>query len=249
MENQAGTPESTVSFGNRLLNVYAAPSEAFDGITAAPAKTKFWLTPWLASILLGVLSVFLVFSNPALKQQVMDAQSRAIQQRVESGAMTQQQADQAQDQMSNMGGLFQILGAISIAFVVTAYFFVGALIFWLIGKFAMKSPEGYGTYLALYGTSAWVGILGSIVTMLMILGLGSLYATPSAALAVFSNYDVANSTHRVLTRLDVFAAWQAFVLGIGLAKVTGKSSGTGIGYAMGLWIVWAVGVGLLGMGS
>lgn len=248
MENQESM-EATQSMGSRIMNVFASPSEAFDGITGSPTKGKFWVTPWLAVVLLGVVAVFLIFSNPALTQQIMDAQSRAIQQRVESGAMTQAQADQATDQMENMKGMFQIFGAISIVFVMSAYFFGGALVFWLVGKFALKSPEGYGSYLALYGLSAWVAVLGSIVTMLMIYGLGSLYATPSLGLAVLSDFDPMNSVHRILGRLDVFAAWQAFVLGVGLSKITGKPSGTTIGYSMGLWVVWALGLGLLGIGS
>jgi hypothetical protein len=249
MENQEPAAESTQSFGSRLINVYASPSEAFEGITAAPSKTKFWMIPWLASILLGVISVFLIFSNPALQQQIADTQARAMQQRVERGEMTQQQADMAQDQMESMGGLMQIFGAIGIVFVITAYFFGGALIFWLVGKFGLKSPEGYGTYLAVYGTSAWIAVLGGIITLLMILGLGSLYASPGAALAVLSDYDATNSVHRILTRLDVFAGWQAFVIGVGLAKVTGKPSGTAIAYAMGLWVVWILGMGYLGLGG
>ena len=249
MENQEPSAESTQSFGSRLLNVYAAPSEAFDGITAAPSKTKFWVLPWLAMIVFGIISVILIFSNPTLQEQIMESQARAMQQRVERGDMTQQQADQAQEQMSNMGGVMQIIGAIGIAIVITAYFFAGALVLWLVGKFALKSSESYGTYLALYGTSSWIGVLGSVITMLMILGLSSLYATPSAALAVFSDYDVTSALHRILTRLDVFAGWQAFVIGVGLAKISGKPTGTAIGYAMGLWIVWVLGMGYLGLGG
>jgi hypothetical protein len=249
MENQEPSAESTQSFGSRLLNVYAAPSEAFDGITAAPSKTKFWIMPWLAMIVLGIISIFIIFSNPVLKSQIEDTQTRAMQQRVEKGEMTQEQADQAQEAMSSMGGLMPIFGAIGITLVMTGYFFVGALIFWLVGKFALKSTEGYGTYLALYGTSAWIAVLGSLVTLLMILGLGSLYASPSAALAVLSDYDTLNSVHRILTRLDIFAGWQAFVIGVGLTKITGKPTSTTLIYAMGLWIVWAVGTGLLGVGS
>ncbi len=249
MENQEPAAESGQSFGGRLLNVYASPSEAFDGISATPSKTKFWITPWLTLIVLGVVSFYLIYSNPVLKDQIAETQARAIQKRVDEGAMTQQQADMAQEQMESMGGIIQIIGSIGIAIFMTVYFFGGALVFWLVGKLAFKSPEGYGTYLALYGTSAWIAVLGSIITMLMVLGLSSIFATPSAALAVYSQYDPTNSVHRILTRLDVFAAWQAFVLGVGLAKITGKSTTTAIGYAMGLWVLWVLGMGYLGIGG
>ena len=249
MENQEPATESTQSFGSRLLNVFASPSEAFDGITATPSKTKFWIIPWLTVIVIGIVSVIIIFTNPVLKEQIAETQSRAIQQRVDEGAMTQQQADMAQEQMESMGGIMTIIGSIGYALIMTAYFFGGALVFWLVGKLALKSPEGYGTYLALYGTSAWIAVLGAVITLLLQLSMGSVFASASGGLAVYSQYDPLNEVHRILTRLDVFACWQAIVIGIGLAKITGKPTTTAIGYAMGLWILWAVGVGYLGIGG
>jgi hypothetical protein len=44
----------------------------------------------------------------------------------------------------------------------------------------------------------------------------------------------------ILSQLNVFSLWQMAVLGVGLSKVSGKSTGTGVGLALGLWIVWVV---------
>jgi Yip1 domain len=251
MENQESNApaEQATSLGNRIMNVFAAPSEAFEGIASMESKTKLWVLPWITSMVIGAVFVFAMFSNQTLVQQMRDMRAKTMQEQVAQGKMTQEQADQAQDRIEQMGGFMSAIAIVGLVVVTSLYFFVGALVFWLVGKLALKSPEGYGTYLGLYGTAAWISVLGGIITSLMILGMGSLHATPSAALAVLSSYDPANSVHHILKNLDVFAVWQAVVLGIGLGKVTGKSSGTAIGISVGMWVVWAVGTGFLKFGG
>jgi hypothetical protein len=67
-----------------------------------------------------------------------------------------------------------------------------------------------------------------------------MYASPSAALAVLSSYSPKNSMHRLLSSLNIFSIWQMVFVGIGLAKFSGKSLGTGIGVAFALWVVWVL---------
>lgn len=78
-----------------------------------------------------------------------------------------------------------------------------------------------------------------------------MYASPGGALAVLNNFNPKNTTHRLLSSLNIFTIWQMVVVGIGLAKYAGKSSGTGIGVGVGLWIVWVLvsvfGLAALGM--
>jgi hypothetical protein len=118
--------------------------------------------------------------------------------------------------------------------------FVGALFLWLIGKLALKAQAGYGKYLELWGASMWIGMLGGIVTLLLLMAFNSMYASPSAALAVLSNYSPKNSLHRFLSSLNVFSVWQMIVVGIGLSKFSGKSLGVGIGVAFALWVAWVL---------
>jgi hypothetical protein len=236
MENQTTAPE-TQSLGSRIMNVFASPGEAFDGISAVESKTSLWLLPMLTAMAVGILIVFVYSTNATIKAQIVDIQTKQMQKMVDQGKMTQAQADQAVQGMESMGMLFVVFGAIGAMIVIAAFYFVGSALFWLAGKFILKSPLGYSNYLALYGTAGWIGVFGAIVTVMMAVGLGSMYATPSAALAVYTNYDIANSTHRLLSRLEIFSIWQSVVVGIGLAKLTGKSIGAGIGISLGLLLL------------
>jgi len=239
MENQE-TTASQGSLGDYIINVFSAPGEAFSEVGTSAKKGRFWVPTYLLTILFAIAFTFVMFSNEALKDQIMEAQEKAIQERVDSASMTQEQADRQIEGMRGMGGLFIVFGSIGAVIMITVYFFGAALVLWLIGKLLLKSALPYSAYLATYGLAAWIGILGAIVTALMILGFESVYATPGLALTILQEFDPTNRTHLLLSKVEIFGIWQALVLGIGLGKVTQKSVGTGVTVAAVLWLVWTL---------
>jgi hypothetical protein len=230
----------TISLSDIIINVFSAPADAFEGIRTSPARASVWLIPLILLIVLSATSIWTVFSNDTLRDQALQVQRERIQEQARTGKITQEQADQALEGMSRGGGMMAAIGIVFGAITLTIVFFLTAVVFWLVGKFALKAEGGYGKYLELWGASQWIGILGGIITLLMIVAMNSLYATPSAALAVVQHFNQHDTTHRILASLNVFTLWQMIVVGIGLAKFAGKPSGTGIGVALGLWVVWVL---------
>ncbi|HEY4613454.1 MAG TPA: YIP1 family protein [Bacteroidota bacterium] len=240
MEEQQQTAPETQSLGSRIMNVFSSPGEAFDGITTLESKTSLWLVPLLVAILIATALSFVISSNESLRGQIIEMQRTAMQEQVDKGNMTQAQADLQIGQMERAGTLFAVFGAIFAVVGLSLMYFLGTLVLWLVGRFAMGGAHGYSTYLAMYGTASWIAILGSVITALMMVGMNSMFATPSAGLAVLGEYDFANSTHKLLSKIELFSLWEAVVVGIGLSKLTGKSSSVGIAAAFGLLIVWHV---------
>ncbi|MCI0707191.1 MAG: YIP1 family protein [Ignavibacteriae bacterium] len=240
MEEQQQAAAETLSLGARITNVFSSPGEAFDGITTMESKTSLWLVPLLVALLLATVLSFVISTNDTLRGQIVEMQRKAMQEQVDKGNMTQAQADQQIRGMEQMGTLFAVFGAIFVGVGICLMYFIGTLFLWLIGRFALGGAHGYGTYLAMYGTASWIGVLGSVVTSLMILGLNSMFASPAASLAVLSEFDPMNTTHKILSKIELFSLWQAVVVGIGLGKITGKSAGTGIGAAVGILLAWHV---------
>jgi len=238
MTEQIPAPKAQ-GLGNTVMNVFSSPGDAFEGLRESESKASFWLLPLIIMIVLASATTAIMFSNETLKSQVLESRDRAIQKQVDAGKMTQEQADSAKSQMENMGGMFIAIGIIGSVIFLSVMFFGAALVLWLVSKLALKSTVGYSTYLEMYGIASWIGVLGGIVTVLMIVGLNSMYASPSAALAVYSSFDPQNTLHKVLATLNIFSIWQAVVVGFGIAKLGNKSAGTGIGVAIGLWVVWA----------
>jgi hypothetical protein len=238
MSEQIPAPKAQ-GLGSTVMNVFSSPGDAFEGLRESESKASFWFLPLIILIVLASATTAIIFSNDTLKGQILESRNEAIQKQVDSGKMTPEQADRAKSQMENMGGMFVAIGIIGSVIFLSIVFFGASLVLWLVSKLALKSTAGYGKYLEMYGISSWIGILGGVVTALMIVGLNSMYASPSAALAVYSTFDPMNTTHKILATINIFSIWQAIVVGIGVGKLGSKSASVGIGVALGLWVVWA----------
>jgi hypothetical protein len=189
------------------------------------------------------------YCNQRIPARPGDEQQRtALEKQVEKNKVTRENADIQMDRLEKSGtGIFIAFGSIFASIAIAAAFFIAALFLWLADKAFLKSAEGYGKHLELYGISMWIGVLGGIITLLMIVGFNSLGASPSAVLAVIGNYDATNDTHKLLSALNIFSIWQAAIVGIGLSKFSGKSAGTGMAVAFALWILWVAVSILLGL--
>lgn len=202
-------------------------------------KHTRWVIPFIVTALIVVGVVTLMFTNETFREQMQTAQMAQMDKAVDEGRMTREQADMAMERMGGGGGtMFIVFGSIFGSVFVLLYYVVGALFLWLGAKLILKSPEAYGRHLEVYGIASWIGIGGGIITIIMMLAMNSMYATPSAALAVYDSFDAGNTTHRLLRALDIFGAWQAVVAGIGISKVAGKDSTMGIVIAVVLWLAW-----------
>lgn len=227
------------SFATRLTNLFASPAEAFAGLVGNPVKHSHWVLPMVISIALVIGVVALMFTNETFSQQIQDAQVVSMDKAVDEGRMTREQADMALERMEGGGGsMFIIFGSIFGGIFVALFYVLGALFLWLGAKIVLKSPEPFGRHLEVYGLASWIGIVGTVITVVMMLALNSIYATPSAALAIYDSFDPANDAHKWMRAFDVFGAWQAVVAGFGISKVAGKDSTMGIAVAVVLWLIW-----------
>ncbi len=237
------------SFLTRATNVFASPPELYREVAALPPRTSSWLIPLLLSIVLAILVVFSLYNNPTLRQQAYDVQLKELRKNVESGRMTQEQLDQYSERMESSGlGMFMLIGGGGAVVAIPVMFFGGALVLWLAVKVGMKFPGPYLKVLEVFSLASIIGLLGTIVTLLMMNLLDRLIAAPAASLLILESFDSGNIAHRLLAAVNVFSLWESAVLGIGLAKISGKSTGTGMAYSYGLWAIWAIVASLIGLG-
>ncbi|MFH0988407.1 MAG: YIP1 family protein [bacterium] len=237
MDTQEPLAKSPLSFTDIIINTFASPSQVFEGLRGTESRVMVWLVPILLMIIVASLTFSMMMTTDSLKEQFMQNQRERVQEAVDAGRITQAQGDQQVEQLDQMGGLYIAIGIVGTVITLTLILFFAALVLWLVGKFGLKSPEGYGKYLELYGVSCWIAAFGTIVTLLLIIGLNTIHASPSAALAVLSNYSAKDMTHRILSSLNVFSLWQTAVIGIGLSKYSQKSLVTGISIAVVLWLI------------
>src|SRR6266446_3367079 len=145
-EPRPGAPKRpTTSLAARLLNVFAVPGDVFEEVKAMPNSVANWLAPVVLSSLVGALSAIIIFSQPAIQQQVREQQAKMMDGQVKAGRMTQSQADQAAAMAEKFTGptVLKIFGGVGAVFASFARVFWWALVLWLLGRWFLKADFAY----------------------------------------------------------------------------------------------------------
>ena len=238
-EPQAVEPQSpATSLGEKLLNVFAAPGEVFAEIKTVPKRSANWLVPVLINAVVGVVSVCILFAQPAIQQTIRDQQVKVLDQQVQKGKMTQAQEDQALQVINRFMGptAMAVFGSISIVIYGFASIFWWALILWLLGRWFLKSRFNYAKAVEVAGLSSIILALAVIIGTLLAVILGRLYAGPSLALLV-GNFNPANRIHLMLGAANLIYFWHTTVLGVGLAKLTGAPMAKSLAIILPYWLL------------
>jgi hypothetical protein len=239
-----------MSLPARLLNVFAVPGEVFAEVKLAKASAVNWLVPVLCSAIVGILSSVIIFSQPAVVQQIREQQAKAIDAQVKAGKMTQAQADQALPILEKFTGatmlkIFGIVGSVIVSFVHVIWW---GFVLWLLGRWFLKVPIAFPKALEVAGLAMMINVLGAIVAMLLIVNLGRMGATPSLALAV-SDFDATRKSHLFLGAANVFYFWLVGVMSVGLARLTGAPFLRAMLLVLTYWVLQQTLFIVIGMGQ
>lgn len=233
------------SFMERAADIFAAPSKVFEEVAIAPVQRSSWLLPYLLMLALAILTTFSILSDQTLKDQALEPQRQAMQERVDKGEITQAQMDQATEMMES-SAMILMSGSVMSVIYVTISMFGAPLVFWIAIKMFFKSNASYKKLLEAYGLSTIIGLLNVIVSLLMIQFFSSILATPGASLLIMGNFDRNNIAHTIIASLNFISIWQMTVLGIGLSRLSNKSTGLGVGISLGLWLLWIIIISVIG---
>jgi hypothetical protein len=206
----------------RLLNVFAVPGDVFNEVKSAPFRAGNWLVPVLLAAIIGAVSSFIIFSQPAILQKLREQQSQTFDAQVKAGKITQAQADKSLAILDKFMGpktmkIFGTVGAVIGSFV---RLFWWSLVLWLLALFFLKVKLPYVKLMEVVGLASMITILGLIVTLLLTVNFGKLMSTPSLALAI-TDFDVHNKSHLLLGILNVFTFWFLGVVASGLSRLSG----------------------------
>lgn len=181
-----------------------------------------WLAPALIYIMVGVISAFVIFSQPAIIQQIRDQQAKVMDQQVKAGKLTQAQADQALSVMDKFAGptMLKIFGSVGAVFGSIVHVFWWAFVLWLMGLLFLKTKIPFLKTVEVAGLTTMILALGAVVTILLTVITGKLGMSPSLALTV-GDFDLKNKMHLLLAAVNFFSFWQIGVAACGLSRLTG----------------------------
>jgi hypothetical protein len=237
----ASAGEPSMSLTDRFTDMFFSPGAVFDDVKLAPPKAVNWLLPLILSMVVSVVSAIVIFSQPAIMQQLLQQvhqkQAKAFQKAISEGKMTEQQAADLQDKTEKaMPMLFRIAAPIGAFFFSAFKLFAVALVAWLVARFAFHSQISYMKAVEFTGLATVVSIVGALITTLLITSYGDMLATSGPALLV-GHRDSLNKVHVTLARLDVFELWFVGLVAYGVARMSGVQW---FKPALCLYAIWAL---------
>ena len=216
----AAPPEPAMSLPARLLNVFAIPGDVFTEVKTARASLANWLVPALITCVVGAVAAMILFSQPAILQQIREQQEAALEKRVKADEMTRADADKAMVIIEKVSGptMMKIIGGVGAVFWGFARVFLWATALWMVGRWVLRLQFPYGKALEVAGLASMIGVLGVIVTLLLQINLNNPAASASLALAV-QDFDPKKASNLALAAVNVFNLWQLGVMACGLARL------------------------------
>ena len=246
----AVAPPPATSLAARLMNVFAVPGDVFAEVKAARSAATNWLVPILFLSVIGAVAAVVIFSQPAIQQQMRETQTKALDQKVKAGKMTQAQADQAIEIIDKFMGptMWKVMGAAGAVVVNVIRLFWWALVLWMLGRWMLKTEFDFVKSLEVVGLALMISVLGTLVTVLLQVNFSRMFATPSLALAI-SDFDVSRKSHLMLGAVNVFSIWQVAVFSVGLSKLAGAPFLRAVWVVFTFWVLQESFLILVGLGQ
>lgn len=237
-------PQQTeeLSYSDKIVGVISEPSNLFSKLAIQKTKITDWLLPIVIMMLVSFITTFIYMSNPEIKIEMQQRQSTTLQKeldkRVESGEMTQEQADNLLESSSAMKNnpITYLITSMTVLLGWLIWFFIFTAVGFFVAKFALNGEGSYTQAMTAMGLPLYIFILQSIILVIAGMFMGkSLTGLNPASL---TGMEVNKLTEFLLSRLDVFSIWFYAVVGISFAKMF--KSNTVRKYiftSLGIWLI------------
>jgi hypothetical protein len=235
-----------MTFTDRIVNIFASPGELYENVRDTGPTTSNWLVPSMIFIIISIALSQLLLTNPDLRHQLTDLTRKAFDTAIQQGTITQEQADQQMERMGPGSVFFMISAFVGpILYTFARLFFLG-LVYWLLGKSAMRSASPFMKVVEVIGLTLLISSLEVLVTNIMIFATGSLTASPSLAMVV-TDFDFQNKGHAALAKVNIFTFWILAVTSIGLSRLFRRDLPKVLVLVVVLWLLFSVVTVLAGL--
>jgi len=235
--------EYELSHSDKMVGLFSEPASTFQRIAQAPTKVIDWLIPLLIFIVVLSLSTVIMQSNPQIKYQMVEKQTEAMEKTfdeyVNSGAMTQEQADAQietmRDRMNGSGMAFLIPQIVGIVIFVFIVFFVVSGFYYGTTRLVLKGDGTFSNAMVAYGLPFYIATVQVILQVIVAMLMNKIIADLS--LTTFLDLDKTEFIGFLLSKVDIISIWFYVVVGIGFAKMFKSENTTKyIGMVVGLWL-------------
>lgn len=238
---------SELTLTDKITGVFTEPANLFTELSKQKLQALDWAIPLILLVLLAISMQFIVMNSPALKQKAIEEQmpivEKMLDDAVEAGQMTQEQADQQydaamerMDQQMSAGLIISIVSIIIISFI---FFFASTGIYVLIVKFGLKGEGTYKMGLTANGLPGYIMVLQLIIMIILMLLMTDTKVGTNAA--YFLDLNVKEFSGYLLSYIDPIKIWFYVVAGIAFAKMfNSEKTGLYIASLLGVWFIFGM---------
>jgi hypothetical protein len=235
---QAETP-GRMSLPARLLGVITNPAAVYDDVSATPRTPSNWVAPWILLVIATAVLTQLLIQNAEFAAQLMSVMREQVDLLVNDGAVPREDADRQLALLQPGMPLFTVLSIAGPAFWGLGMVFALSLLYWLIGRSAMRAFAPYMKVVEVVGLASLIGVIELCVSTGLILATGTLTITPTAA-ALFPSVAQDSLLYALLLKANPFSVWLVIVTSVGLARLFARDVPKVIVLILSLWILWTV---------
>jgi hypothetical protein len=206
------------------------------------------LVPTVLVCLASIIYALVVFSQPAVLQQINEQKHKAMEKRLEK--LPPEQRQEVLAMADKFSGPVILKSISSVQGVLSGFSrpLIMALLVWLGGLLLFKADLAYLKALEATGMAGMIIALGTIVSMLLVVITGNIGANLNALLFL-RDVQPGNLLHMILGVLNIITLWYLVVLTIALARLTSSSVLISGLWVFGIWTVFQVGLITLGWGA
>lgn len=241
----------------RLLNVFAIPGHVFDELAVTRASFGNWLVPLIITSLIGGFSVLVLYSQPSFQDQIHKLedkmhkqQSQYLDDRVKSGQMTRDEANQTQalvDKFFTPNTLKLLSMAASFIGVLLSIFGWGFAL-WFLGRRYLAVRFPYMKAVEAAGLATMISALGVVVKLIIMVNVSKMFTTRSLGLAV-SDFNPDDPNYLFLVVINIFQVWFIILLAIALSRLARAPFPRAMFLLLICWMLCAVFLVIIGSGA
>jgi len=220
--------QNPTSLGGKLVNILVCPGEVFDELIGAPSQAANWRVPTLLVCLSGI-ALLLVIASQGGASDIFGSVAKPEQ-------ITLAQAQE-------LAGLRPLISGLAICFSAFVGTFWSAFVLWFIGRVFLKTRFAYVKSLEVAGMASMILVLGTGITMLLIVASGNPGVHPALS---FLAPGSGPRMHGFLYQMNCFHLWSTTVLAIGLSRLSGVSFKESAFWVFGYWVFARIALVLLG---
>jgi hypothetical protein len=231
-----------ISKTDAMVGVFTEPANTFENI-AMSKGVSYWLMPVLICMIIGLISAFIMNSDPQLTREIKEKADKKMNEQfeeaVKGGKMTAADVESAKSMSYKITAIAGWVGPMIMPFIVLL---IMSLIYFIILKI-FKSPIEFTSVMNVVGLTMIIGSIGGLIAMVLSVVMGHFVSVSPGIFLPESSVGI--KLHTLVSHFDLFSIWGLIVTTIGISKVGRSSMGIASVVVLIPWAIWAIATTLM----